>query len=93
MLDIVLYALCLIVDGRSPQRANEVETRRRTGGVDVGTASLGQLHSHLADPTCAAMNQHTLTGTDIGTIYQTFPCGNEYQRQCSRLTHAESGRL
>ena len=39
------------------------------------------------------MNQHTLTGTDIGTIYQTFPCGNEYQRQCSCLTHVESVRL
>ena len=35
------------------------------------------------------MNQYTLTGTDIGAIDQTFPCGNEHQRQCSRLTHVE----
>ncbi|MNF88073.1 hypothetical protein D3C84_705580 [compost metagenome] len=93
LLDIGLHALRLIVDRRGPKRADEVETRRRTGGVHLGTTRLGQLHRDLADATCAAMYQHPLAGTDVGAIHQTFPGGDEHQRQGSCLMHAECVRL
>ncbi|MCY1238724.1 hypothetical protein D9M72_514780 [compost metagenome] len=93
LLDIGLYVLRLIIDWRSAQRANEVETRCRTGGVNVGAASLGQLNSHLTDTSCATVNQHTQACMDIGAIDQAFPRGDEYQGQCGRLTHAQCVRL
>jgi hypothetical protein len=65
------------------------------GGIDRKdrcSESARQLHDDMTDAACA-LDQHLLSGPDLRAINQTFPRGDENQRQRGGFAVAESGRL
>ena len=82
-----------MVDGRGPQRPDVTGLRRRARGEHFGSPRAGQLHGHMAHAPGAAVHQHLVPAAQVGTVHQSFPGGDEDQRQGRCLAHGQPAWL
>ncbi|MNC71633.1 hypothetical protein D3C75_1225790 [compost metagenome] len=61
----------------------------RARGKNFCTKSAGDLHRYMANTTGTTMDQYLLPEPDPSPVDQTFPSGDQHQRQTGSLTHAQ----
>src|SRR6516162_8917607 len=85
--DVVLDRCGSVVNRNGSEPFNESQVLGRARRENFRAERASELNGDVTDATGPTLDQYFLTGLYLGTIYQSLPGRDEYQRQGSSLTH------